>query len=86
MDWFEIVAAEASSEAIFSGVTLKWLLAFKMDKMVTRGRLSIHLQEAPQLSKEWGEGQFGNGRLNSHGHGKQFSHSRGKQKSHGHGK
>ncbi len=28
-----------------------------MDKMVTRGRLSIHLQKAPQLSKEWGEGQ-----------------------------
>jgi hypothetical protein len=28
-----------------------------MDKMVTRGRLSIHLQKASQLSKEWGEGQ-----------------------------
>jgi hypothetical protein len=28
-----------------------------MNKMVTRGRLSIHLQEAPKLSKEWGEGQ-----------------------------
>jgi len=27
--------------------------------MVTRGRLSIHLQEAPKLSKEWGEGQSG---------------------------
>jgi len=27
-----------------------------MDKMVTRGRLLIHLQEAPKLSKEWGEG------------------------------
>jgi len=27
-----------------------------MDKMVTRGRLSIHLQKAPKLSKEWGEG------------------------------
>jgi hypothetical protein len=25
--------------------------------MVTRGRLSIHLQEALKLSKEWGEGQ-----------------------------
>jgi hypothetical protein len=25
--------------------------------MVTRGRLLIHLQKAPQLSKEWGEGQ-----------------------------
>jgi hypothetical protein len=36
---------------------LKWLLDFKMDKMVKRGRLSIHLQEAPKLSKEWGEGQ-----------------------------
>jgi len=27
-----------------------------MDKMVKRGRLSIHLQKASQLSKEWGEG------------------------------
>ena len=25
--------------------------------MVTRGRLSIRLQEAPKLSKEWGDGQ-----------------------------
>jgi len=28
-----------------------------MDKMIKRGRLSIHLQNASQLSKEWGEGQ-----------------------------
>jgi hypothetical protein len=28
-----------------------------MDKMVARGRLSIRLQEASKLSKEWGEGQ-----------------------------
>jgi hypothetical protein len=56
MDGFEIVAPGASGEAVFSGFTLKWLLAFKMDKMVTRGRLSIHLQEALKLSKEWGEG------------------------------
>jgi len=56
MDRIEIVAPEASGEAVFSGFTLKWLSAFKIDKMVTRGRLSIHLQEAPQLSKEWGEG------------------------------
>ena len=59
MDCFEIVAPEASGEAVFSGFKLKWLSAFKMDKMVTRGRLSIHLQEALQLSKEWGEGQIG---------------------------
>jgi hypothetical protein len=58
MDWFEIVASEASGEAVFSGFKLKWLSAFKMDKMVTRGRLSIRLQEAPKLSKEWGEGQI----------------------------
>jgi hypothetical protein len=58
MDGFEIVAPEASGEAVFSGFTLKSLLAFKIDKMVTRGRLSIHLQEAPKLSKEWGEGQY----------------------------
>ena len=53
---FEIVAPEASGEAVFSGFKLKWFSAFRMDKMVTRGRLWIHLQEAPQLSKEWGEG------------------------------
>jgi hypothetical protein len=29
-----------------------------MDKMVTRGRLSIHLKNASKLSKEWGEGQL----------------------------
>jgi hypothetical protein len=58
MDWFEIVAPEASGEAVFSEFKLKWLSAFKMEKMVTRGRLSIHLQEAPKLYKEWGEGQF----------------------------
>jgi hypothetical protein len=58
MGGFEIVAPEASGKAVFSGFTLKWLSAFKMDKMVTRGRLSVHLQKAPQLSKEWGEGQI----------------------------
>jgi hypothetical protein len=26
--------------------------------MVKRGGLSIHLQKAPKLSKEWGEGQL----------------------------
>jgi hypothetical protein len=30
-----------------------------VDKMVTRGRLSIPLQKASKLSKEWGEGQAG---------------------------
>jgi hypothetical protein len=49
MDGFEIVAPEASGGAAFS--------AFKMDKMVTKGRVLILLQEAPKLSKEWGEGQ-----------------------------
>jgi len=56
MDGFEIVAPGASGEAVFSGFALKWLSDAKMDKMVTRGRLSIHLQEALKLSKEWGEG------------------------------
>jgi len=36
----EIVAPEASGEAIFSGFTLKWPSAFKMDKMVTLGSRS----------------------------------------------
>jgi len=58
MTWFEIAAPEASGEAVFLGFTFKWLLAFKIDKMFTRGRLSIHLQEAPKLSKEWGEGRL----------------------------
>jgi hypothetical protein len=57
MGRIEIVVPRAYGEADFSGFTLKWLSAFKMDKMVIRGRLPIHLQEAPKLSKEWGEGQ-----------------------------
>jgi hypothetical protein len=60
MDRIEIVVPSANGEADFSGFTLTWLSAFKMDKMVTRGRLPIHLQEAPKLSKEWGEGQISN--------------------------
>jgi len=58
MDRDEIVVPRANGEAVFSGFKLKWLSAFKMDKMVKRGRLSIHLQNASQLSKEWGEGQL----------------------------
>ena len=42
----------------FRGSREKWLLGIKMDKMVTRGRLGIHLQNASQLSKEWGEGHL----------------------------
>jgi len=58
MGRIEIVVPRANGEADFSGFMLAWLSAFKMDKMATRGRLPIHLQEAPKLSKEWGEGQF----------------------------
>lgn len=36
----------------------KWLQDSKMDRIVTRGRLLIHLQKAPQLSKEWGEAHW----------------------------
>lgn len=57
MDRDEIVVPRANAEAVFSGFKIKWLSAFEMDKMVNRGRLSIHLQDASQLSKEWGEGQ-----------------------------
>jgi len=53
MDRLETVVPRANGEAVFSGFTVKWQSAFKMDKMVTRGRLSIHLQNASQLSKEW---------------------------------
>ena len=59
MDRDEIVVPRANAEAVFSGFKVKWLSAFEMDKMVKRGRLSIHLQKAPQLSKEWGGGQQG---------------------------
>jgi hypothetical protein len=34
----------------------KWLLGVERAKIVKKGRLSIHLQKTPQLSKEWGEG------------------------------
>jgi hypothetical protein len=43
MDRDEIVVPGASGEAVFSGFTVKWQSAFKMDKMVKRGRPSIHL-------------------------------------------
>jgi hypothetical protein len=45
---------------IFLSCLKKWLWDFKMDKMVKRGKLSIHLQKASKLSKEWGEGQSTN--------------------------
>jgi len=52
MDRIEIVVPRANGEAVFSGFMEKWQSVFKMDKMVTRGRLSIHLQKASKLSKE----------------------------------
>ena len=57
MDRVEIVVSRASWSDVFSASTEKWLFGSKMDKMVTRGRLLIHLQNASQLSKEWGGGQ-----------------------------
>jgi hypothetical protein len=54
----EIVAPGASGEAVFSGFMEKWRSSVQTDKMVRRGRLSIHLQKASKLSKEWGGGQF----------------------------
>jgi len=33
------------------------VLGIGTDKMVTNGGPQIHLQKAPNLSKEWGEGQ-----------------------------
>jgi len=54
MDWFEIVAPEASGGAVFSGFKLKWLSAFKMVKMVTTGGPSMHIQKASKLSRQWG--------------------------------
>jgi len=46
------------AKPVFRGSRKNWHLGFKMDKMVKRGKLSIHLQKASQLSKEWGEGQW----------------------------
>jgi len=53
----EIVVPRASGEAVFSGFTAKWLLNLGMVKMGMNGGPQIHLQKAPNLSKEWGEGQ-----------------------------
>ena len=58
MGRIEIDVPRANGEADFSGFTLKWLSTFIMYKMLTRGRLPIHLQEAPKLSNEWGEGHI----------------------------
>jgi len=63
MDRDEIVVPRSNGEAVFSGFMAKWQSVFKMDKMVKRGRLSIHLQNASKLSKEWGEGQSSSERL-----------------------
>jgi len=46
------------AKPVFRGSRKNWHLGFKMDKMVKRGKLSIHLQKASQLSKEWGEGHI----------------------------
>jgi hypothetical protein len=53
-----IVAPGASGEAVFSGFMEKWRSSVQTDKMVRRGRLSIHLQKASKLSKEWGGGHL----------------------------
>ena len=57
MDGTEIVVPRANGEAVFSGFHEKWLLGNKMNKMVTTVGPGMHLQKAPKLSKEWGEGQ-----------------------------
>jgi predicted DNA-binding ArsR family transcriptional regulator len=54
MDRIEIVACRSNGEAVFLAFREKWLLGTEMDKMVTNGRLSIHLQKAPKLSSQWG--------------------------------
>lgn len=40
------------------GSRKKWLLGIGMDKMVTTGRLLLHLQRAPELSSQWGPPQL----------------------------
>jgi hypothetical protein len=56
VDRTELVVPAASGEAVFSGFTAKWQSALKMDEMVKRGRFSILVQKASQLSIESGEG------------------------------
>jgi len=58
MDRAEIVAPGASGKAAFSGFMEKWRSTVETDKMVRRGRFSIHRQKASKLSKEWGRGQY----------------------------
>jgi hypothetical protein len=40
----------------FRGFRKNWLLGIGVVKMVTTGRLGMHLQKTSKLSKEWGEG------------------------------
>jgi hypothetical protein len=67
MDELEIVVCGLLVKPIFRGSRKKWLSGIGRDKMVKRGRLSIHLNYASTLSKEWGEGQIdvksGRGRI-----------------------
>jgi hypothetical protein len=56
MDRSEIVVPVSHGEAVFSRSREKWHRRIEIDKMVTNGGQRIHLQKAPQLSKEWGEG------------------------------
>jgi len=53
----EIVIPRSNGEAVLSGDTEKCLWGFEIDFMVIRGRLSIHLQKASQMDKEWREGK-----------------------------
>lgn len=58
MDRREIIVPRSNGEAAFLGFRKKWLLGTEMDKMVTTGRLSIHLRKAPKLFRGWGEGHI----------------------------
>jgi hypothetical protein len=58
MDRVEIVDPRASSEVVFLRFDEKWLLDLGIDKMGMNGGPQIHLQKAPKLSKEWGEGHM----------------------------
>ena len=41
----------------FRGSPKKWLPDSRMAKMVTTGRLLMHLQRAPEMSRQWGPAQ-----------------------------
>ena len=45
-------------KTFFPDLRKRWQFGIKTANMVTNGGPQIHLQKAPNLSKEWGEGHL----------------------------